>query len=260
MEHAPEPLLGGNSNSSVVRIGDLVRRQAGPWTRSVHALLAHLEAAGFPAPRVRGQSGDTELLTYIEGEVVHPDHYVLIANDQSLTELFAMIRQFHELAAGFTTPAGTRWHTLGADPSGASEVLCHNDFAPWNLVWSAEGWVFIDWDLVAPGRRDWELAWSLLSLVPLLPRFQLPAQEVGHRIAVSLRAYGVPPAEWPRLMDVILERTRHSVTEIHLGAGRGEEPFVSLLAGGHADTWQEALDHVGAQGPTWLARALGDDA
>lgn len=41
--------------SDVVRVGDTVRRPVGPWTPSVHALLEHLEAAGFDgAPRVFG--------------------------------------------------------------------------------------------------------------------------------------------------------------------------------------------------------------
>ena len=48
------PLLGGNT-STVVRVGDTVRRNVGPWTPAVHALLRHLEYVGFTgAPRVMG--------------------------------------------------------------------------------------------------------------------------------------------------------------------------------------------------------------
>jgi hypothetical protein len=49
------PLSGGNMSSGVVRVGDTVRRPAGPWTPSVHALLTHLHDAGFDgAPRPHG--------------------------------------------------------------------------------------------------------------------------------------------------------------------------------------------------------------
>ena len=45
------PLIGGNT-STVVRVGDTVRRNAGPWTPAVHSLLHHLERVGFTgAPR-----------------------------------------------------------------------------------------------------------------------------------------------------------------------------------------------------------------
>ena len=41
--------------NTVVRIGDTVRRETGPWTTAVHALLRHLEETGYPyAPRVLG--------------------------------------------------------------------------------------------------------------------------------------------------------------------------------------------------------------
>jgi len=60
--------LGGNLNEAV-RIGNTVRRRAGPWTPAVHALLRFLEHEGFPAPRVLGiDERHREILTYIEGE------------------------------------------------------------------------------------------------------------------------------------------------------------------------------------------------
>ena len=68
------PLGGGNMNSGVVRVGDTVRRPAGPWTPAVHALLAHLHAAGFDgAPRPLGiDEQGREVLTFISGPVVWP--------------------------------------------------------------------------------------------------------------------------------------------------------------------------------------------
>ena len=50
-----EPLRGGNVSARVVRVGDTVRRPAGPHTPAVHALLAHLHGARFRhAPRPLG--------------------------------------------------------------------------------------------------------------------------------------------------------------------------------------------------------------
>lgn len=51
--------LSGGSVTTVRRVGDTVRRETGPWTPAVHALLRHLAARGFDrAPRVLGIDDD----------------------------------------------------------------------------------------------------------------------------------------------------------------------------------------------------------
>ena len=52
----------------IQRAGDTVRRPASVWTPAVHGLLRHLRTAGFPAPRPLGTEGETEILTWIDGE------------------------------------------------------------------------------------------------------------------------------------------------------------------------------------------------
>src|SRR5262245_21022678 len=63
------PLRGGNV-STVHRVGDTVRRNTGPWTPAVHAMLRHLEYVGFTgSPRVLGvDERGREVLSYLEGE------------------------------------------------------------------------------------------------------------------------------------------------------------------------------------------------
>ena len=49
-----EPLHGGDV-TTVVKVGDTVRRETGPWSAAVHALLQHFERVGFDgAPRFLG--------------------------------------------------------------------------------------------------------------------------------------------------------------------------------------------------------------
>ena len=64
-------LDGGNADGAV-RVGDTVRRAAGPWTPAVHARLAHLAGKGFAgSPRPLGlDSQGREVLTFLVGETV----------------------------------------------------------------------------------------------------------------------------------------------------------------------------------------------
>jgi len=64
-----EEVLAGGGVNRVVRIGSTVRRPVGPWTHTVHALLDHLQAAGFPgAPRAHGfDTEGREILDFLPG-------------------------------------------------------------------------------------------------------------------------------------------------------------------------------------------------
>jgi hypothetical protein len=252
----PEVLTGGNTSTSVLRIGDVVERDAGPWTASVHRVLSYLADRGVAAPRPIGHTATRERLTFVPGSVVHPDHWDLLVSDEDLAEVFRCIARLHEALRDFPIPSNASWHTVGADPRGPAELLCHNDLGPWNLVRTAEGWVFIDWDLLAPGRRDWELAWALMTMIPINPEYGLSATDIGRRLGVALRAYGVPEAQWPSVVDVLLERVEHAESAIRDGAARGEDMWIRLLATGHADVWHNAKMHARAHHARWLAVAL----
>jgi hypothetical protein len=62
-----ERLPGGNAGGAT-RVGDTVRRNAGPWTPAVHSLLRHLQSKGFdgaPLPLGIDDQG-REILTFLE--------------------------------------------------------------------------------------------------------------------------------------------------------------------------------------------------
>jgi aminoglycoside phosphotransferase (APT) family kinase protein len=59
------------------------------------------------------------------------------------------------------------WLNEYPDPE-RHEVICHNDFAPYNFVYSAGiPYAVIDFDLAGPGPRLKDLAYALYWMVPL---------------------------------------------------------------------------------------------
>jgi hypothetical protein len=234
-----EPLGGGNTHESIVRVGDTVRRPAGAWTPAVHALLDHLQAAGFgAAPRALGlDHAGREIVTYVPGEVVWPGHFELLEGDGALMEVGRLIRRYHDVVATFVPPVDAQWWDLAADPSGVHEIVCHNDLAPWNLVHGATGeWTFIDWDLAAPGRRAWDLGWALLAFIPLTPDRPLGDVAIARRLRVFMAAYGAPHE---------LEQSLAAAVE------RGEHEAASALAK-HGEIWAGAAERVAANAAEWI--------
>jgi hypothetical protein len=101
---------GGAANRGlVVRVGDAVVRPIAPCWQATHALLTHLSAAGFDgAPRVLFADGDTEVLTYVEGQAAVPPLPPDTLTDAALLSIADLLRRFHLAAASFD-PDGYRW-------------------------------------------------------------------------------------------------------------------------------------------------------
>jgi hypothetical protein len=92
------PLAGGDVTEGVVRVGDTVRRPAGP-----HSPLVHLESAGFEgAPRFLGIDGaGRAVLSYIDGEVAGRPRPPWIADETRLASVGGLVRAYDDAAASF---------------------------------------------------------------------------------------------------------------------------------------------------------------
>jgi hypothetical protein len=221
------PLAGGNTHDGVVRVGETVRRPAGAWTPAVHALLRHLASRGADVPLPRGlDERGREVLDYIPGVVVWPDHAELMRDDAFLVAVAEHIRRLHDAVADFVPPADASWMPLAPDPVGPAEIVCHNDLGPWNLVVGADGRLtFIDWD-------------------PLLPSDPEPDDE---RIVTRLRAFigGYGRGDFPSdALDVAIERCRIEADRIERTGGR-------LLEEGHAEIWRAGHARVAEKRERW---------
>ena len=201
-----EPFIGGNL-SDATRVGNTVRRRAGPWTPAVHALLQFLDGAGFEAPRPRGiDDRGREILAYIEGDAhtgwpePAPDWVI---DDDHLVAGARLLRRYHDLVEDFHPPAGARWRMIAPT---APEIICHNDWAPWSALFRDRRLaVMLDWDNAGPGTRLWDVANSAYSWVPLFRDREVAIEEQARRVRLFCDSYGL--ADRTSLLDVLRERT-----------------------------------------------------
>lgn len=247
-----EPLTGGNMTSGVVRVGDTVRRAAGPWTPAVHALLAHLRAAGFDgAPEPLGlDSRGREVLRYVPGTVASGDGFQLLQPEAQLRRAARLIREFHDAAASFVPPAGASWQVL--IPPDRAEIIAHHDLAPWNLVMGPQQWAFIDWDTAAPGSRLWDLAWAVLGFVPLSANPALQAPDAESRLRVFTDAYGLDDSgDRQQLVALLGPRARAMHAFLAGQAQRGTQPWLRLWREGHGEAWRSDAAYAEAGASRW---------
>jgi aminoglycoside phosphotransferase (APT) family kinase protein len=151
---------------SPTRIGDGVRRPAGAWSASVQDLLRHVRARGIafvPEPRGVDASGH-ETVSFVEGVVPAYPMPEWVWSERVLTDAAGLLRRYHDATVDFPS-ANRPWQLPAHEPV---EVVCHNDFAPYNLVFRDRApAAIIDFETASPGPRAWDLAYLAYRLVPL---------------------------------------------------------------------------------------------
>jgi hypothetical protein len=230
-----EPLAGGRTSPGVVRIGDAVHRPVRRWTTTVHAVLRHLERAGFSgAPRVLGfDDAGREVLTYLEGETAGEAPWpAWVSSDDALAQVGAWLRRLHDATVDFVPPQGAVWFAGQHWRPGL--VIGHHDAAPYNAVWRRGRLAgFVDWDVAGPSSREFDLAYSALMWVPLLtpgsawPMAPHPTEERYRRLHLLLDAYGYDD-DRSALREAVPARARRNAEVTRQLADRGDPVFQAL--------------------------------
>lgn len=158
MGHQSEEALDGGGSTAVHRRGDVVLRDARPWSRAVVSLLGHLESRGFaesPRPHGDGFALDgRESLTYLDGEAAP-----VCWSEPAAFRVGEILRSLHDTSDSFLTtdPQWMPW--WGRTLPTADPVVGHCDAAPWNFL-AADGLpiALLDWDTAGPVGREWDFA------------------------------------------------------------------------------------------------------
>ena len=155
--------------TSVMRIGNTVRRSTGRWTPAVHSLLRYLEAVGFSgAPRLLGfDEMGREMLSFIPGETARRPWPKAMLEENGLTEVALFLRRYHDAVKDFEPPEDAEWYVpqLTWRPG---MIMRHGDIGPWNTVWEGRTLKgIIDWDFAEPGDPLGDISQFAWYAVPL---------------------------------------------------------------------------------------------
>lgn len=239
------PLQGGDVTDGVVRVGDTVRRPVKPSTPAVHALLRHLESAGFQhAPRVAGfDEAGREIITYVPGM-----SGLTAANsgDEALTNLARLLREYHDATVGF--PLDNQGWEGGSNDDAPPEVIGHCDLTPDNAIFRGETPVaLIDFDLARPTTRLFDIVTTLRHWAPIADPIDRPPlqrrADVGARLRLFCDAYGLPPRDRRRLIPLARIRFDRSYTVMRRRAATG---------GNWARMWESGAGRRIRRAAAWL--------
>lgn len=228
-----EQVLAGGNMGGAVRVGATVRRGAGAWSPTIQRLLRHLRQCGLdwvPEPLGRDAAG-RDSVSYLPGDVPQYPLPDWVWTESVLVDAARRLAQLHAAGADFDTTAAV-WQLPAHEPA---EVVCHNDFAPYNMVFTGGRLTgVVDWDTASPGPRVWDLAYLAYRLVPLTH----PDNADGRPGTLSGRA---------RRLGLLCEAYGHDLSPaavLPVAVRRLDELAAFTLA--RADAGQEELrGHVG---------------
>ena len=219
---------------------------------SVHALLAHLEAAGFGgAPRPLGLDAEgRDVVTFLAGETVGTARPwpSWTHSDEALADVADWLRRYHAAVADFVPPGSSYWREGGEWRPGL--IIAHNDAAPYNAVWNSGGLVgFVDWDMAGPITRELDVAWVAFSWIPLHAAHVVAAEGFTElasrprRLSLFLREYGWSGTTQD-ILELIATRLSRQLTVMSDNAAAGDSTYQAMIEVGRRHDLQVALDQL----------------
>jgi len=242
--------------TDVERVGETVRRTAGPWTPAVHALLAHLERVGFEgAPRPLGIDDEgREVLSFVTGG--GPSHA-----DDELARVAQLIRALHDSTESFEVPPDAEWQFMVGAPR-RGDVMCHNDLSPDNTIYGPDHAprAFIDWDLAAPATRIWDVAWAVYRFVPLYDdatckRLGFPIPSRSARLRIFCDACQLDARE--ALIPTVCQRIRALYDTARSRGEAGQPGWREVWRDTRGEPWLGGLRYVEAERGKWERELVG---
>lgn len=236
------------------RQGDVILRPVRPWTSNVHALLAALRRHGFAAaPLPVGLDAVWERVTYLPGTTGDLDNSIEMRSELALRSAASLLRRYHDCSALFLRDlaADRIWQLPARAPE---EVICHGDFAPYNVVLNdGEVTGIIDFETAHPGPRCWDLAYAVYRWAPLSSEIGVESlnrlDDQIRRARILVDAYELSIVERRSLPEIIIARLEALLAFMEREASRGVERYRRNIEEGHDRTYRLDIAYVSRWSP-----------
>lgn len=266
MEKDTEELRQGNI-SKVTRNGNIVYRDLKPQSSTVHRLLLHLENKGVTfTPRFLGvDENNQEMLSFMEGDTIedYPCQKELQSKSVTVQMAAKMLRVYHDATLDFERCPEDIWF-LNYEGGLQKEVICHNDFAPYNITFKDNKPVgMIDFDTVCPAPRIWDIAYAVYRFVPLSMEVYDPIRkkyrlydktldclERKSFINLFINTYGIGNSH--EVLQTVIMRLQALVQLFDTECGKGNSAFIKMKEEGHQQFYVNEIAFIQENMSDWI--------
>lgn len=257
-------LVGGNM-SSVFTDGSVIYKERKPQSETIQRLLLHLQYKGVLfCPKALGfHETNREMLSYVKGNTIedYPQTHSIEIKLNAVKRAASMLREFHDATLDYTKQEDDIWF-LNYDGDLPKEVICHNDFAPYNVTFENNFPIgLIDFDTACPAPRVWDIAYAVYRFVPLGKsvfdfntgsyRDYDEAKDCEERkllLNIFLSAYGYND----NIGDYVVQRLLALVSLFDEECEKKNPVFIKMKQDGHQDFYINEIEFIRHNIYRWL--------
>lgn len=243
-------VLSGGREGKIVKETDKVVRPGNAWTPYVHDFLTYMHENGFSnIPKPYGITAEgKEMVSFVEGEVYNDSLPDMILSDEVLIDVAKLLRCYHDVGEKYMQKLTGKevWMLPKKEPQ---EVMCHGDFAPYNLTF-VDGAVhgIIDFDTLHPGPRLWDIAYAVYRWIPFVspanPDYRENLDEQIRRIKLFADTYGLCVDARNQLPKMMMERIQSLVSYMQREAENGNEDVLKNIEDGHMKMYLDDIQYI----------------
>lgn len=238
-------------NCKIEFLNNEIHRESGYWTKQVHQFLHFLRKRGFaqaPEPLGFDEQG-REIVSFVKGQTCDYPLSEDIASLEALVSVAKLLRRYHDVSQSFLneiTASNQVWMFPCRDPQ---EVICHSDFAPYNICFEGKQAVgIIDFDTAHPGPRAWDIVYALYRFAPFsnpknMESFGGIADQIL-RAYLFCNAYGLNEENRIGLVDLMLERLQALLSFLMQSAREENKKYALNVQEGHHLTYLADIEYI----------------
>ncbi len=243
-------VLHGGREGKITKEENIVIRPGNVWTTYVQTFLAYMHDNGFnhiPKPYGINEKG-MEMVSYVDGTVYNDCLPKEILTDNVLIEVAKLLRRYHDIGEKYIHQLTGEevWMLPERLPV---EVMCHGDFAPYNITF-VDGCVhgIIDFDTLHPGPRIWDIAYAVYRWIPFVsltnPDYCYEINEQIRRLKLFADAYDLTNSEREQLPNMMIERISSLVSYMRNEADSGNEDVKKNIEDGHLNLYLDDIQYI----------------
>ncbi len=242
--------LNGGRKGKIKMYGDKVVRPANEWSSNVHKFLDFIIREGFNfVPKPYGfTENNEEILSFVIGTAYNYPLPEIFLKDDMIIRSAELLKRFHELGKKYikVLHGSEKWMLPKVDPI---EVMCHGDFAPYNVTIIDEKPVgIIDFDTLHPGPALWDVAYAVYRWIPFTspknPDHYDDIDEQIRKVSLFMDAYNAALQEREALPKVMVQRLNALISYMTAQANDGNEDFAKHLEDGHILIYKNDINYI----------------